>query len=185
MKLSEVNVLAACTHTSPTLAVSGAVRARQRRARAQVVADVMGAEAALCRAQFVSGTHAIATALFTALRPGDELLAIAGKPYDTLEEVIGLRGTPGAHSAHSVVQQVTGSPVDCCPTSLRHSPILFFTRTGSTSRFVRKPRTDLAQRVCRARQPARVGSALQGGAAHGRGPGGPRRARTGRPEPRP
>ena len=55
----------------------------------------MGAEAALVRAQFVSGTHAIATALFAVLRPGDELLAVAGKPYDTLEEVIGLRGTPG------------------------------------------------------------------------------------------
>ncbi len=47
------------------------------------------------RAQFVSGTHVIATALFAVLRPGDELLAVAGKPYDTLEEVIGLRGTPG------------------------------------------------------------------------------------------
>ena len=47
------------------------------------------------RTQFVSGTHAIATALFAVLRPGDELLAVAGKPYDTLEEVIGLRGTPG------------------------------------------------------------------------------------------
>lgn len=55
----------------------------------------MGAEAALVRAQFVSGTHAIATALFAVLRPGDELLAVAGNPYDTMEEVIGLRGTPG------------------------------------------------------------------------------------------
>ena len=56
----------------------------------------MGAKAALVRTQFVSGTHAIATALFAVLRPGDEVLAVAGKPYDTLEEVIGLRGTPGA-----------------------------------------------------------------------------------------
>ena len=47
------------------------------------------------RTQFVSGTHAIATALFAILRPGDELLAAAGKPYDTLEEVIGMRETPG------------------------------------------------------------------------------------------
>ena len=61
----------------------------------QIMAEVMGAEAALMRIQFVSGTHAIATALFSVLRPGDELLAVAGKPYDTLEEVIGLRGTPG------------------------------------------------------------------------------------------
>lgn len=58
----------------------------------QVFADVMGAEAAAVRVQFVSGTHAIASALFGVLRPGDELLAVVGSPYDTLEEVIGLRG---------------------------------------------------------------------------------------------
>ena len=58
----------------------------------QVFADVMGAEAAIVRVQFVSGTHAIACALFGILRPGDEMLAVAGAPYDTLEEVIGIRG---------------------------------------------------------------------------------------------
>ncbi|MBD2462155.1 methionine gamma-lyase family protein [Oscillatoria sp. FACHB-1407] len=58
----------------------------------RVFAEVMGAEAAAVRVQFVSGTHAIACALFGVLRPGDELLAVAGAPYDTLEEVIGLRG---------------------------------------------------------------------------------------------
>lgn len=58
----------------------------------RVFAQVMGAEAAVVRAQFVSGTHAIAAALYGVLRPGDELLAIAGAPYDTLEEVIGTRG---------------------------------------------------------------------------------------------
>lgn len=58
----------------------------------RVFAQVMGAEAAAVRVQFVSGTHAIASALFGVLRPGDELLAVAGAPYDTLEEVIGLRG---------------------------------------------------------------------------------------------
>ncbi|MBE9137177.1 methionine gamma-lyase family protein [Nodosilinea sp. LEGE 07088] len=57
----------------------------------RVFADVMQAEAALARSQFVSGTHAIACALYGVLRPGDEMLAIAGTPYDTLEEVIGLR----------------------------------------------------------------------------------------------
>ncbi|ANV85647.1 aluminum resistance family protein [Picosynechococcus sp. PCC 7003] len=57
----------------------------------QVYAEVMGAEAALVRVQLVSGTHAIATALYGVLRPGDEMLAVAGTPYDTLEEVIGLR----------------------------------------------------------------------------------------------
>ncbi len=58
----------------------------------QVFAAIMGAEAAAVRIQFVSGTHAITCALFGVLRPGDELLAIAGSPYDTLEEVIGIRG---------------------------------------------------------------------------------------------
>ncbi|MGF1460695.1 MAG: aminotransferase class I/II-fold pyridoxal phosphate-dependent enzyme [Leptolyngbyaceae cyanobacterium] len=57
----------------------------------RVFADVMEAEAAAVRVQFVSGTHAIACALYGVLRPGDELLAVAGSPYDTLEEVIGLR----------------------------------------------------------------------------------------------
>lgn len=64
-----------------------------RRVLDQIFADVMGAEAAAVRVQFVSGTHAITCALFGILRPGDELLAVAGPPYDTLEEVIGLRGT--------------------------------------------------------------------------------------------
>jgi cystathionine beta-lyase family protein involved in aluminum resistance len=58
----------------------------------RVFADVMNAEAAAVRIQFVSGTHAIACALFGVLRPGDEMLAVAGAPYDTLEEVIGTRG---------------------------------------------------------------------------------------------
>jgi len=58
----------------------------------KVFADIMGAEAATVRVQFVSGTHAIACALFGVLRPGDEMLAVVGSPYDTLEEVIGLRG---------------------------------------------------------------------------------------------
>ena len=59
----------------------------------RVFARVLQAEAAAVRLQFVSGTHAIAAALFGVLRPGDRLLAITGRPYDTLEEVIGLRGS--------------------------------------------------------------------------------------------
>lgn len=58
----------------------------------QIYADVFGGEAALVRPQIISGTHAIATALFGLLRPGDELLYITGAPYDTLEEVVGVRG---------------------------------------------------------------------------------------------
>ncbi|MEB3165449.1 MAG: aminotransferase class I/II-fold pyridoxal phosphate-dependent enzyme [Cyanobacteriota bacterium] len=59
----------------------------------RVFARVLQAEAAAVRLQFVSGTHAIAAALFGVLRPGDRLLALTGRPYDTLEEVIGIRGT--------------------------------------------------------------------------------------------
>jgi cystathionine beta-lyase family protein involved in aluminum resistance len=57
-----------------------------------IYADVFGAEAGLVRPQIISGTHAISIALFGILRPGDELLYITGKPYDTLEEIVGIRG---------------------------------------------------------------------------------------------
>ncbi|MXY62384.1 MAG: aluminum resistance family protein, partial [Synechococcus sp. SB0665_bin_28] len=63
-----------------------------REAVDRVFARVMQAEAAAVRLQFVSGTHAIAAALFGVLRPGDTLLAAAGRPYETLEQVIGLGG---------------------------------------------------------------------------------------------
>ncbi|BAP18394.1 methionine gamma-lyase family protein [cyanobacterium endosymbiont of Epithemia turgida] len=58
----------------------------------KVFAKVMGAQTSIVRVQFVSGTHAITCALFGILRPGDEMLSVTGSPYDTLEEVIGLRG---------------------------------------------------------------------------------------------
>lgn len=57
-----------------------------------IYADVFGGEAALVRPQIISGTHAISIALFGVLRPGDELIYITGKPYDTLEEIVGIRG---------------------------------------------------------------------------------------------
>ncbi len=57
----------------------------------RVFADVLGAEDALVRSQFISGSHALTVALFAFLRPGDLMLSITGKPYDTLEEVIGIR----------------------------------------------------------------------------------------------
>jgi cystathionine beta-lyase family protein involved in aluminum resistance len=58
-----------------------------------VFAQALGATDALVRHNFVSGTHALATALFGVLRPGDTVLACTGKPYDTLDEIIGLRGS--------------------------------------------------------------------------------------------
>lgn len=57
-----------------------------------VYADVFGAEAALVRPHFVSGTHTIGTALFGVLRPGDRLLYITGRPYDTLHNILGQPG---------------------------------------------------------------------------------------------
>lgn len=59
----------------------------------KVYADVFGGESALVRPQIISGTHAITISLFGILRPGDELLYITGKPYDTLDEIIGISGS--------------------------------------------------------------------------------------------
>ena len=68
--------------------------------------DVFGGEDALVRPQIVSGTHAISTALFSVLRPGDELIYITGAPYDTLEEVIGVRGeTSGSMKEYGIQYQ--------------------------------------------------------------------------------
>lgn len=58
----------------------------------EVYADVFKAEAGLVRPQLISGTHAISTALFGIMRPGDDLLYITGQPYDTLLEVVGVTG---------------------------------------------------------------------------------------------
>lgn len=62
----------------------------------RIFARVFGSEDALVRVQLVSGTHALTTSLRAALRPGDTVLSVTGKPYDTLEEVLGIRGgAPG------------------------------------------------------------------------------------------
>ena len=68
---------------------------RGREVLEEVWAEVMGAEAAVVRHTIISGTHALSTGLFGILRPGDVMYSVAGKPYDTLEEVIGIAGTPG------------------------------------------------------------------------------------------
>lgn len=66
-----------------------------REALDKVYADVFGTEDALVRYNFVSGTHALSTALFGVLRKDDLLVSVTGKPYDTLEEVIGISGEAG------------------------------------------------------------------------------------------
>lgn len=68
----------------------------------QVYADVFHTESALVRPQITCGTHALALALSANLRPGDELLSVAGKPYDTLEEVIGIRPSKGSLAEYGI-----------------------------------------------------------------------------------
>lgn len=82
-----------------------------RDALEDIYADVFHTEAALVRPQITCGTHALATALFGNLRPGDELLSPAGKPYDTLEEVIGIRDSKGSLKEYGV----TYKQVDLLP----------------------------------------------------------------------
>ncbi len=67
-----------------------------------VYADCFGGEDALVRPQITCGTHALALALMSNLRPGDELLSPVGKPYDTLEEVIGIRPSRGSLAEYGV-----------------------------------------------------------------------------------
>ena len=64
----------------------------------KVYAEVFEAEDALVRHNFISGTHTLSTMLFAVLRPGDTFAAITGKPYDTLEKVIGITGDAGGGS---------------------------------------------------------------------------------------
>ena len=76
-----------------------------------VYASVFHTEAALVRPQITCGTHALALALMSNLRPGDELLSPVGKPYDTLEEVIGIRESKGSLKEYGI----SYSQVDLLP----------------------------------------------------------------------
>ena len=68
----------------------------------QVYAEIFKAEDALVRNQFISGTHALTVALFGILRPGDTLLSITGKPYDTLDAIIGFNDNTSSLKAFGV-----------------------------------------------------------------------------------
>lgn len=68
----------------------------------KVFAKVLGAEDALVRNQFISGTHALTVALFAFLRPGDTMLSICGKPYDTLDSVIGIEENSSSLKAFGI-----------------------------------------------------------------------------------
>lgn len=73
-----------------------------REAIENIFTEIFGTEDALVRTQFISGTHTISTTLFGILRPGDTVLSINGKPYDTLDEVIGIRENPSSLKAFGV-----------------------------------------------------------------------------------
>ena len=68
----------------------------------KVFAEVLEAEDALVRTQFISGTHALTVALFAMLRPGDIMLSIAGKPYDTLDSVIGIEENASSLKSYNI-----------------------------------------------------------------------------------
>lgn len=68
----------------------------------RIFANVLGAEDALVRTQLISGTHALTVTLFALLRPGDKLLSINGKPYDTLDEVIGIRENASSLKSYKI-----------------------------------------------------------------------------------
>ena len=67
-----------------------------------VFSQVLRAEDGLVRGQFISGTHALTVTLFALLRPGDTLLSITGKPYDTLDEVIGIVDNPSSLKSYGI-----------------------------------------------------------------------------------
>lgn len=77
----------------------------------RIYADVFHTEDALVRSQITCGTHALCVAMFGNLKPGDEILAIAGKPYDTLDEIIGIRPSRGSLADYGI----TYAQVDLLP----------------------------------------------------------------------
>ena len=83
--MRSLRVSEACFHTTSGYAYDDLGRQKLD----ELFANVFGAERALVRTQFVSGTHALATVLFGILRPGDRLVSLTGAPYDTMQTVIG------------------------------------------------------------------------------------------------
>ncbi len=127
---------------------------RGRDALDRVFARVVGAEDALVRHNFVNGTHALSTALFGVLRPGDVLLSLTGKPYDTLENIIGL----GEHCSGCLMDfgvqyrqldlQADGSPdYDGIPAAVQGVKVAYIQRSRGYSL---RNTLDIAQirRIC-------------------------------------
>ncbi|MCC8137312.1 MAG: methionine gamma-lyase family protein [Clostridiales bacterium] len=96
--MQDARVSAECFETSSGYGYND----RGRDTLEEVYANIFRTEAALVRPQITCGTHALTVALSANLRPGDELLSVSGKPYDTLEEVIGIRPSRGSLAEYGV-----------------------------------------------------------------------------------
>ncbi len=107
----------------------------------KVWADVFHTEDALVRHHFVSGTHALSTALFGILRTGDLMISVTGAPYDTLEEVIGIRGKAGCGSLadygvtyKQLDLKADGTPdYDAIPEAVRGAKVVYLQRSRGYS----------------------------------------------------
>ena len=106
----------------------------------RVWSSVFHTEDALVRHHFVSGTHALSTALFGVLRPGDLLVSVTGAPYDTLEEVIGIRGSGNGSLRDFGVQYrqadltADGTPdYDAIPEAIRGAKVVYLQRSRGYS----------------------------------------------------
>lgn len=99
--MQNARVSAECFHTSSGYGYDD----QGRDTLEEVYAHVFHTEAALVRPQITCGTHALSLALSANLRPGDELLSPVGKPYDTLEEVIGIRASKGSLAEYGITYQ--------------------------------------------------------------------------------
>lgn len=114
---------------------------RGREVLDEVLAQIFGCEDALIRYNFMSGTHAIATALFGVLRPGDEMVSLTGTPYDTLHGVIGLSGEPGCGSLkdfgirYSQVELTENGKVDynAIPEAVKNAKVAYIQRSRGYS----------------------------------------------------
>ena len=94
----------------------------------RIYADIFQCEDALVRSQFISGSHALTVCLFALLRPGDVMLSITGKPYDTLDEVIGLKDNDSSLKSFGIgYEQIDliddEFDVDSIITRLKNSPV--------------------------------------------------------------
>lgn len=108
-----------------------------REALDAVFADAVGAEDALVRHSFVSGTHALTVALFGSLRAGDTIVSLTGAPYDTMEEVIGIRGE-GNGSLRDY--GITYRQVELLPDGMPDLPAIRQAVRGATAAYIQRSR---------------------------------------------